>query len=197
MLRRLFIVVGSLLLAGCCQIQPTFHLSNDVSMEVLETEVSEDSFDLKIEFKEETPHGYLVQQGTVEAGDLVECWKTRNCGTIKGHDHQWASGIQAPTLRRDFVVYAATVEGADLTERQHFAILPASMDGSVQTTVDPKTFNYENYFAKGHKIQGRIVDRAQVTGTWSLIWTPNQIRIETENGFAVYSNGAFLVVDTE
>lgn len=196
---RIVLLIVAVLLTGCSAPLMSFRLSEDVTMDVDRMYADDESFDVRIDFTEHSEeHEYLIQEGDLGFVFFVECWKTTEDGEIRGYDHQWAEDLgAAPMLVREFKVYTGTVAGADLTKRQSFAMLPQNIDGSVVTNVDPRYFNYDNYFSLGHRIQGRVVEQAQVVGTWRLIWTPNTVRVDTEHGYIVWSDGAVLIFEVE
>jgi len=188
-------------LTGCTSVLATFKLSDDVEMDVTRIAADGSRFDVRVVFREgSAEYDYLVQEGDLLNGTVfVECWNTDEQGEIRGYDHHWQSGLDSkkvPLLTRQFLVYVGRVQGADLT-KSRFGMLPRNIDGSVVTNIDPQSFNHDNYFAKGHKLQGTIVEKAQVSGTWLLSWQPGQLRVEVGNEFLVCSDGAVLVFQVQ
>ena len=189
-------------LTGCTSVLATFKLSDDVEMDVTRIAADGSRFDVRVVFREgSAEYDYLVQEGDLLNGTVfVECWNTDEQGEIRGYDHHWQSGLDSkkvPLLTRKFLVYTARVEGADLTRTGRFAMLPKNLEGTVVTNIDPLYFNHENYFAKGHKIQGEIVAKAQVSGTWQLSWQYDQVQITVGDEFIVYRDGACMIFQIE
>ena len=188
-------------LTGCTSVLATFRLSKDVEMDVTRVAADGTKFDLRVVFREGSEeYDYLIQEGDLLNGTVfVECWNTDEDGEIIGYDHHWQDIVDStatPVVTREYKVYVGRVQGADLT-KSRFGMLPRNIDGSVVTNIDPQSFNHDNYFAKGHKIQGTIVEKAQVSGTWLLSWQPGQIRVEVGNEFLVCSDGAVLVFQVQ
>jgi len=194
---RIALLIVALLTTGCTQVLASFRVSDDVTMDVIHMESSPTGFDVKVEFREhDKKHRYLIQEGDLGNLYFVECWETRGDGSIRGYDRHWTKLVDSAGLSlvvRRFKVYTGTVEGVDLTDRTYFGMLPQNQDGSVVTNIDPEYFNHDNYFGKGHRLQGTIVERAQVFGTWQLSWQSNQVRIDVGNEFIAWNDGAYVV----
>jgi hypothetical protein len=199
---RVLLAMLAVVVTGCYQTLASFRLSDDVTMDVTRMAADETMFDVRVEFKESSAeYRYLIQEGDVGGGNfLVECWKTDSSdGEIWGYDHHWQQFLDSDgftALTRRFTVYVGKVEGEDLEEKTRFAMLPRNMDGTVVTNINPALFNAD-YFAR-HRLQGRIVERAQVSGTWRLTWEPGMVRIDVGHHYVVFKDGAtfsFVIED--
>lgn len=193
---RVMLAILIFVITGCSQVLASFRLSEEVTMDVTRMTADEKMFDVRVEFVESSEqYRYIIQEGEVGAGTfLVECWKTDSSdGRIRGYDHQWQTSLDSVStgkLTRSFKVYTGRVEGADLAENTRFAMLPRNMEGTVVTNVNPAVFN-GHYFAK-HRIQGEIVEKAQVFGTWQLSWQSNEVRIDVGNQYIVFKDGTLF-----
>jgi len=194
---RVVLTILALFVSGCATPLVSFRLSDDVTMDVMQMSADEERFDVRVEFQESnTTYKHLIQEG--DAGwniIFVECWETDDEGAIDGYDHHHQDGLKGNvSITRTLRVYTGRVSGVDATS-YGFAMLPQNFDGSVITNVNPEFFNKE-HFAK-HKLQGLVLERAQVTGTWQLTWHPNEVRIDVGHEFVVSKDGAILSFTTE
>lgn len=186
---RYLALLLTFLCAGCATTPvASFKLSDEVTLHVVSMEATDDSFQAKVWFYEDTEHAEIIQEGRLHTGqNFIEKFAANSNTYTDTHHYFGLRG--SPRVTRTMTVYAGLTAGTDATFAG-FAMLPRNMDGSVVSTIDPAGFNVK-YNSK-HRITGAVVRESKTRGEWSLTWTANKLLLTAPDGTLTWEAGRYV-----
>lgn len=186
---RYLALLLTFLCVGCAATPvASFKLSDEVTLHVASMEATDDSFQAKVWFHEDTEHAEIIQEGRLHTGHTFVEKFAANSNTYT--DTHYFHGLRGEAkATRSMTVYAGMTVGTDETFAG-FAMLPQNMDGSFISTIGPAWFNVK-YNSK-HRIAGAVVTESNIRGEWSLTWTTGQLLLTTTDGTLHWAAGRYV-----